>query len=164
MSLHLLVGTDFLLMKNIVLVPSTRHGMPCDSHPIYLAYGFRYKGRYLWSFVRFRYSMSYHVSSSSMALIISFGNFCCANCAGVNVSCALFTETNMASWVGYLIYPVWIRVLWVGASTSSSILLLWAASWGDRRIVSGSSDVWGVTTLVGGTTIIGIIFGGGTVL
>ena len=76
--------------------------------------------------------MSSPVFLSSTALSIYFGNFRRANFDGVSVSCALFKEASMDSWVGELICRVCLRVLWVGASTSFSSLLCWSASQGER--------------------------------
>ena len=93
------------------------------------------------------YSMSSYVFLSSTSLRISFGYVRRINCAGVNVSCALFTEAIMAYWVGELFCHVWLLVLWAGESTSSSILLRWVASWGEHLSRTWWAAVGGVTTL-----------------
>ena len=77
------------------------------------------------------------MSSFSTEISISCGNFRCTNCAGVTVSCALFIEASIDSWVGELLCPVWIHVLWSGVYTSYSILLSWAASRGECLSVAG---------------------------
>ena len=106
--------------------------------------------------------MSSPAYSSSMALIISFGKFRCTNCAGVTYRCALFTEANMESWMGDIIWHVCLCVLWVGASASYSILMCWAANWGERLRFSRRAAVWGGTTLGGGTNVGCFTLGGGT--
>ena len=58
---------------------------------------------------------------------------------------------------------MWLRVLWVGASTSSSILLLWFASRGERLSGTWRAAVGVVTTLVGGATVGAPTLGGGTI-
>ena len=75
----------------------------------------------------------------------------------------------MASWVKELICRVWLLVLWAGASTSSSILLRWYVSRGERLSGTWRAAVGGVTTLGGGATVSGgtlrgvTTLGGGTV-
>ena len=55
-------------------------------------------------------------------------------------------------------------MLWEGASTSSSIVLTWDASRGERLIGAWQASVGGVTTLGGGATVVGVTLGGGTTL
>ena len=66
--------------------------------------------------------------------------------------------------MGELLCTVWISVLWEGVSTSSSIVLHWDASLGERLIGAWQASVGGVTILGGGDTVVGVTLGGGTTL
>ena len=101
------------------------------------------------------------VSSSNTALIISFGNFHCANFSGVTFSCATLTYASMDSWVIDLVFACLLRMLWVGASTSFSFSLRWAASRCGRLGITGCDAPGGFTTL--GVVTVGDITGVGSV-
>ena len=62
--------------------------------------------------------MNSPVSSSSTALISYFGNFLCANFAGVTFRRAALTAVSIASWVIELLYTCLLLVLWEVASSS----------------------------------------------
>ena len=77
------------------------------------------------------------MSLSSSALMIHFRNFRCTNCADVTVIFSTLTDSSMACWVGDLLCPFWLHVLWTGESTPSFILLGWSASQDELLGVSG---------------------------
>ena len=69
----------------------------------------------------------------------------------------------MVSWVVDLLFPFWLFFLRACASTSYSIFLRWATSWGDFLGVAGCAVLGGSTTLVGFTLGGGTTLGGATV-
>ena len=91
--------------------------------------------------------MNSPVSSSSTALISSFGNFLCANFAGVTFRRAALTAVSIASWVIELLYTCLLLVLWEVASSSFFFSLRWAASQGDCLSVIGCAALGGGTNL-----------------
>ena len=81
----------------MVLVTSTRPGIPCYSRPNSFPYNVPHSFRYLGLFMRCRISISYPVSSSKTPFRICIGNFLLSIFDGVTFSCAVSTHTIIAS-------------------------------------------------------------------
>ena len=94
-----------------------------------------------------------------MALIISNGNRLCSNRSSVNFFCAALRYASISYCVIDFLCTCFLRVLWLGASSSFSLFMLWASSRGDHLGVTGCYTLRGGTTLggVGIGDIVGVV-------
>ena len=137
-SHHQAVGISSLLMNIMSLVPSTRPGIPCASHPSLLPYDAPHTFRFLGFFIRCLVYVSSPVSSYKTVLNICIGYFLLEILSGVTFSCSVSTPTSIASWVNDQ-KLVLLLVLYAGACHFSMTFLLVSSTLG--KLLPSSLDI-----------------------